>query len=127
MDPKNQSSRTGRTGQTSSLGNPTSGGGETNSLRIAGERGKQFIFTFNGAAIAAFEGETIAAALMGSGIRALRLTEREARPRGLFCNMGVCFDCLVEVDGRPNQRACQVPVTEGLQVKSQHPEDPLER
>ena len=94
---------------------------------MAGERGKQFLFTFNGAAIAAFEGETIAAALMGSGIRALRLTEREARPRGLFCNMGVCFDCLVEVDGRPNQRACQVPATEGLQVKSQKPEGSLER
>ena len=128
MDPKNQSPRTGQTAsQTASLGNPTSGGSETHSLRMEGERGKPFVFTFNGEPISAFEGETIAAALMGSGIRALRLTEREAQPRGLFCNMGVCFDCLVEVDGRPNQRACQVPVAEGIQVKSQHPKDPLER
>ena len=102
-----------------------SGGRE--SLRIAGDRGKQISFQWEGNPIKAFEGETIAAALMGSGIRALRVTERKGEPRGLFCNMGICFDCLVEVNGSPNQRACQYPVAEGIEVKSQASESPLEQ
>lgn len=102
-----------------------SGGRE--SLRIEGDRGKQISFQWEGAPIKAFEGETIAAALMGSGIRALRVTERKGEPRGLFCNMGICFDCLVEVNGSPNQRACQYPVAEGIDVKSQVSESPLEQ
>ena len=60
---------------------------------------------FDGREIEALPGETIAAALAAADIVAVRQA-RSGAPRGPFCGMGVCFDCLVTVDGRPNQRAC---------------------
>lgn len=70
------------------------------------ERGAPFSFTFEGQSIRAYPGETIGAALMAAGIVAFRTTRRGGRPRGIFCGIGLCFDCLLVVDGRPNQRAC---------------------
>ena len=84
------------------------------------DRGGQVQFLFDGETITAHEGESIAAALLASRRRTLRYTSRRGEPRGVFCNMGICFDCLVEIDGRPNQRACQTPVTEGIEVRTQH-------
>jgi predicted molibdopterin-dependent oxidoreductase YjgC len=75
--------------------------------------------TFDGEEARALEGQTVAAALMATGRRSWRTTSRRGEPRGFFCGMGVCFDCLVKVDGRPNMRACQVPVVEGMQVEIQ--------
>jgi predicted molibdopterin-dependent oxidoreductase YjgC len=77
-------------------------------------------FQFDWQEIEARPGETIAVALLAAGVRALRTTDRGSEPRGIFCNMGVCFDCLVEVDGYPNVRACQTIVREGMQVRTQH-------
>src|SRR5262245_51999517 len=79
-------------------------------------RGQRLWFTFDGRDVMAYEGETVAAALLAAGRRAFRLTGRGAEPRGLFCGMGLCFDCLVRVDGRPNVRACQIPAAEGMRV-----------
>jgi predicted molibdopterin-dependent oxidoreductase YjgC len=94
--------------------------GENLSLRCAGlARGRRLHFTFDGRPVLACEGETIAAALLGTGQRTLRNTSRAGAPRGLFCGMGVCFDCLVRVDGRPNMRACQTPVADGMIVETQ--------
>ena len=93
--------------------------------RIEGNRGTPITFTFDGQLIEAFEGETVAAALLACGVQAMRKTSRKGEPRGLFCNMGICFDCLIEVNGNANQRGCQFPVTNGLEIKSQ-PIDPLE-
>jgi hypothetical protein len=91
------------------------------SLRIVPlEPGSALRFGFDGASIEAAPGETISAALYASGHKALRTTSLRAEPRGLFCNMGVCFDCLVEVDGQPNVRACQTVVRAGMQVRTQH-------
>ena len=72
--------------------------------------------SFEGRAVAAFEGETVAAALTAAGIRTLRTDDR-GEPRGVFCGMGVCFDCLVRIDGRPNQRACMTKVAPGMRVE----------
>jgi glycine/D-amino acid oxidase-like deaminating enzyme len=72
---------------------------------------------FDGQEIAAIEGETIAAALAASGITTFRKA-RSGAPRGPFCGMGVCFDCLVTVDGRPSQRACLARVRAGMDVRS---------
>jgi predicted molibdopterin-dependent oxidoreductase YjgC len=83
-------------------------------------RGRLLHFTFDGQELPACEGETVAAALLAANRRAFRRTGRRGEPRGLFCGMGVCFDCLVRIDGRPNVRACQVPVAEGMSVESQH-------
>lgn len=76
-------------------------------------------FTFDGQELMALEGETIAAALVADGRRAFRLTGRRGEPRGFFCGMGICYECLVQVDGRPNVQACQTPVTEGMRVETQ--------
>jgi predicted molibdopterin-dependent oxidoreductase YjgC len=81
--------------------------------------GRRLHFTFDGQDVPAYEGETVAAALIAAGRRAFRLTGRGAEPRGLFCGMGLCFDCLVRVNGRPNVRACQAPAAEGMRVETQ--------
>jgi predicted molibdopterin-dependent oxidoreductase YjgC len=80
----------------------------------------QVRFTFDGEESWADEGQSVAAALLAAGRRVWRYTTERGRPRGLFCGMGVCFDCLVEVDGRPNRRACQTAVAQGLSVRTQH-------
>lgn len=61
---------------------------------------------FDGRQIPFVPGQTVGAALAAAGIGAWRTTRLLGRPRGLFCGIGVCFDCLVVADGRPNQRAC---------------------
>jgi glycine/D-amino acid oxidase-like deaminating enzyme len=72
---------------------------------------------FDGREIEALPGETIAAALAASDIVAVR-SARSGAPRGPFCGMGVCFDCLVTVDGRPSQRACLTKVEAGMDIRS---------
>ena len=82
------------------------------------ERGPRVTIELDGRAVEAFEGETVAAVLLAAGEAATRTTVR-GEPRGLFCGMGVCFDCLVVVDGVPNTRACMTWVREGLRVQRQ--------
>ena len=72
--------------------------------------------TFEGAPLSARPGESVAAALAGNGVLTLRQT-RSGAERGMFCGMGVCQECLVEVDGRPNQRACMTKVAAGMAVR----------
>src|SRR5215813_13027540 len=73
-------------------------------------------FCFDGRELSALPGETIAAALAAADIVAVRQA-RSGSPRGPFCGMGVCFDCLVTVNGRPSQRACLTKVEEGMDVR----------
>jgi len=70
--------------------------------------------TFAGRTLQARDGQSVAAALTAAGVRSWRTTRRGARPRGLFCGIGACFDCLLTIDGRPAQRACLVPVRDGM-------------
>ena len=91
----------------------------TEFARLPASRGAAVTFTFDGGSVSAYTGETVAAALLAHGKRTLRTTARRDEPRGAFCLIGVCFDCLVRVDGRPNVRACQQPVRDGLRVESQ--------
>lgn len=76
-------------------------------------------FFFEDQTIEAQQGESVASALAATGIRNLRASAVSGEPRGIFCMMGVCFDCLVEIDGQPNQQACMIPVSQDLQVKRQ--------
>jgi predicted molibdopterin-dependent oxidoreductase YjgC len=93
---------------------------ERGDLRMAGvERGRALGVFVDGAEVRAYEGESIAAALAASGRRFTRWTARTGEPRGYFCGMGVCQDCLVTVDGLPNVRACVTPVRDGMRVESQ--------
>ena len=80
-------------------------------------RAERIGIRFDGAHIPAIEGETIAAALSAAGILALRHTASGA-PRGLWCGMGACFDCIVTVDGRAGRRACMVKARDGMVVES---------
>jgi len=80
---------------------------------------KRVTFTFDGKTMTAISGQTLAAALLRNGIRTLRKTRKESKPRGLFCGIGICFDCLVVINGQLNQRACIVEVRDGLIVETQ--------
>jgi predicted molibdopterin-dependent oxidoreductase YjgC len=78
-----------------------------------------FTFRLDGRAVTASPGQTVAAALWAAGIRSWRTTRVAGAPRGLFCGIGACFDCLVTIDGERNQRACLVPARPGLAVTTQ--------
>ncbi len=64
-------------------------------------------------------GETVAAAILASGLHSCRTTPLSGESRAPFCMMGVCFECLMEIDGIPNRQACQVPVKEGMRIRRQ--------
>ena len=76
-------------------------------------------FSYNNREIEAYKGETIAAALHAAGIKKLRNSPEGERPRGLFCAIGNCSSCLMEVDGIPNVKTCVTRVEEGMVVKEQ--------
>ncbi len=78
-----------------------------------------FTLTFDGREIEALSGHTVAAALWRDGIVSWRGTRNGGEPRGVFCGIGVCFDCLITVNGRPNQRACITPARPGDTVTTQ--------
>ncbi len=65
--------------------------------------------------IVAFQGETVAAALLAEGHRTFHRTS-SGEPRGLFCGIGQCYECLVAVEGLGNVRACVTPVREGMKI-----------
>lgn len=71
------------------------------------------MITFAGKEIPFEPGQTVAAALIAAGIRSWRTTRHGAAPRGLFCGIGACFDCLVTVNGSPELRACLLPARDG--------------
>lgn len=73
---------------------------------------------FGERAIPAWAGESVAAALLAAGERAWRTAE-DGSPRGLFCGIGVCWECRCIIDGRPNTRACQTEARPGLSVRWQ--------
>ena len=72
-----------------------------------------------GQAISAREGDTVSAALLASGLDVRRDTAVSGAKRLPYCMMGVCFDCLVTIDGVGNRQGCLVPVAEGMQVEIQ--------
>jgi predicted molibdopterin-dependent oxidoreductase YjgC len=73
----------------------------------------------DGAEIEAREGDSVAAALLASGLDARRVSVVGGEPRLPYCMMGVCFDCLVTVDGVGNRQGCLVPVRAGMRVEIQ--------
>ena len=93
--------------------------GELLTRREGIRRGRQLRIFFNTEEVECYEGETVAAALLASGRQVLRRTARRGDPRGVFCGMGVCFDCLVQIDGRSNRQACLTTVADGMQVETQ--------
>lgn len=80
------------------------------------ERGTPFTFTWGEQEITAYEGETILGALLAAGVHTLRTMRFTGEPRGMLCGIGVCYECLVMVDGKPNRRACVTLAQPGMQV-----------
>lgn len=73
----------------------------------------------DGVATAARDGDTVAAAMLAAGHAACRMTAVSGAPRGPYCLMGVCFDCLVSIDGVANRQACLTQVRDGMRVETQ--------
>ena len=76
-------------------------------------------FTFNGTTLTAPAGQSVAAALISHQERITRTTRHQGSARGLFCGIGVCFDCLVVINGERGQRSCITVVQEGMVIEAQ--------
>jgi predicted molibdopterin-dependent oxidoreductase YjgC len=89
--------------------------------------GEALAFSFDGRALTARAGDTVAAALLANGIQACRQTPVSGAERGPYCMMGVCFDCLVVIDGIGNRQGCLVPLRAGMRIETQtgrrHPDE----
>jgi D-hydroxyproline dehydrogenase subunit gamma len=83
-------------------------------------------FTFDGESLQAAPGDSVAAALLAAGKLAFRTSVVGGEPRGPHCLMGVCFDCLVSIDGIANRQSCLVAVAEGMDVRSQRGARPFD-
>ncbi|QLD12060.1 (2Fe-2S)-binding protein [Microbacterium oleivorans] len=86
-----------------------------------------YTFAFDGAPVPFRPGQSVGAALAASGITSWRTTRGAGEPRGLFCGIGVCYDCLLSVDGLRSQRACVTVARAGQDVRSDDPGAALAR
>jgi predicted molibdopterin-dependent oxidoreductase YjgC len=84
------------------------------------EKGELVTFTLDGKEMQGYEGEPIAAALRAAGVMTHRYTSRFGKPRGVFCAIGRCTDCVMIVDGKPNIRTCVTPLKAGMKVQTQY-------
>ncbi len=86
-------------------------------LRIGSiERSKEITIRVNGRNIKAYKGETVLAALIASGFKQMKRSPVLKEKRGGLCGMGVCYECLVTVDGEKNIRACMKDVNQGMEI-----------
>ncbi len=81
---------------------------------------KMLTIEFEGKALEVCAGETVAAAILASGAEYTRTTAIGGAHRAPYCQMGICFECLMEIDGIPNLQACMVEVREGMKVNRQY-------
>ena len=88
-------------------------------LRLDRDNNETVTFEFEGKIISAQNGDSIAAALVSAGHKIFRTTPISGAARGPLCMMGVCFECLVEIEGLGNQQACMREIKEGMKVKIQ--------
>lgn len=73
----------------------------------------------DGTPVRARAGDSVAAALLAAGIEHVRITPVSGAPRAPYCMMGVCFDCLVSIDGVGNRQACMITVADGMTIQTQ--------
>ena len=83
------------------------------------EQSAPVAITVDGKSVSARAGDTVAAAMLAAGIDHCRTTPVTGAARAPYCLMGVCFDCLVTIDGVGSRQACLVPVREGMAVETQ--------
>ncbi len=87
--------------------------------RLPDTSAAEVAIVIDGESYAAHAGDSVAAALLAAGHAAFRTTPVRRTARGPFCLMGVCFDCLVTIDGRPAQQACTIAVAPGMRIDTQ--------
>jgi predicted molibdopterin-dependent oxidoreductase YjgC len=75
--------------------------------------------SFEGEPLQARPGDSVAAVLLAQGVSTFRQTPVSGAPRAAYCMMGVCFDCLVEIDGVPNRQACLTEAADGMRIRRQ--------
>jgi D-hydroxyproline dehydrogenase subunit gamma len=88
--------------------------------RLPEAAGATLRLSVDGKEVEAREGDSVAAALLGAGIAPCRTTPVSGAPRAPYCMMGVCFDCLVTIDGVGNRQGCLVRAKDGMAVATQH-------
>jgi predicted molibdopterin-dependent oxidoreductase YjgC len=88
--------------------------------RLPDDRFRAVTLSVDGKAVTAGAADSVAAALIAAGIVAFRTTPVSGTPRAPYCMMGVCFDCLVTIDGVGNRQACLVRVRDGMRIETQH-------
>lgn len=81
------------------------------------DRGPTLAVKINGSPVTAFAGETVAAVLLANGYRIFRRTEKGKHPRSIYCGIGLCFDCLVTIDGITGIRSCITEVHDGMEIE----------
>lgn len=91
------------------------------------EKGEKVFFYYNEQKMEGYEGEPVAAALMAAGIKVHRYTQKNSEPRGVYCAIGRCTDCVMIVDDEPNVRTCITPLEKGMKVKTQYGIDEADR
>jgi predicted molibdopterin-dependent oxidoreductase YjgC len=87
--------------------------------RLPDSRGDKAVITIDGVTVEARVGDTVAAAMLASGHAVCRTTTVSGADRGPYCMMGVCFDCLVTIDGVGSRQGCLVPVRDGMRIEVQ--------
>jgi D-hydroxyproline dehydrogenase subunit alpha len=85
---------------------------------LAVQHGSELMIHVDGEAVAAFEGESLAAALLSAGRGVFHRSRRLGEPRSLFCGIGNCFECEVWIEGAGTARACVTPVRAGFRVST---------
>ena len=83
------------------------------------EWGRKITLMVDGEPVEAYEGEPIATALMAAGRRVFRYTTKSNEPRGVFCALGRCTDCVMIVDSQPNVRTCVTLARDGMVIETQ--------
>ncbi len=88
--------------------------------QVLDQQAETVTMQLNGKSVEALKGSSVAAVALSQNLSYTRTTPVSDSKRAPFCMMGVCYECLMVINGRPNQRACSTYVEEGMQVEIQH-------
>jgi D-hydroxyproline dehydrogenase subunit gamma len=87
--------------------------------RLPDAGGDTVVLSVDGKTLTARAGDSVAAALLAAGLLVCRTSAVSGAPRAPYCLMGVCFECLLAIDGRQNRQACLVEVADGMRIETQ--------
>ena len=87
-------------------------------------KAKKINFYFENKQLEAYEGETISSALIRNGYKKFRI-DKEGKDRGVYCNMGVCNECILNVNGNPSIKSCSTKVISDDKIFRQNYQAPI--